>query len=66
MPLFDLRCKNCGEQFTKIVSYEKLAETTCPHCSSKEHERIYKTSFTGPVNSSSSSSGSAMPSSGFT
>lgn len=66
MPLFDLRCKNCGEEFSKIVSYSKLAETACPKCSSKETERVYKANFTGPVNSNSSSGGSALPSSGFT
>jgi len=66
MPLFDLRCTKCGEEFSKMISFSKLKETTCPACSSEEIERVYKANFTGPVNRSSNRSGGSLPSSGFT
>lgn len=66
MALFDLRCNDCQQEFTKMISYSKLAETNCPHCNSKNHERVYKANIKGPVNSGSGSGGSTLPSSGFT
>lgn len=64
MILFDLRCKDCEQEFTKMVSYSKLAETECPHCHSTNHERVYKANIKGPVKSSGS--GFTPTSSGFT
>lgn len=66
MALFDLRCNECQHEFTKMVSYTKLAETKCPHCNSKNHERVYKANIKGPITPGSGSSGYTHPSSGFT
>lgn len=50
MPLFDLRCQVCGEEFSKITSFSNLPEVSCPKCGKKNNERIYKTTGTGPIN----------------
>lgn len=65
VPLFDLRCQDCHEEFTKLVSYSKLAETKCPKCASQNHERVYKANIKGPVNSGSGSGGFTPPTSSF-
>lgn len=66
MALFDLRCKDCQQEFVKMVAYSKLAETKCPHCNSTNHERVYKANVKGPISSGSGSGGYTPPSSGFT
>ena len=33
---FDLRCKDCQNEFKKLVPYSKLPEVTCPSCGSKK------------------------------
>lgn len=62
MPLFDLQCKNCNEEFTKLVSFEALSEVKCPKCKSKTHERVYKAKVKGPI---SGDSNKLQASSGF-
>lgn len=64
MALFDLRCKDCEEEFTTLVPFSKLAEAKCPACDSQNHERIYKANIKGPINASGSS-GPSLPTSGF-
>lgn len=66
MALFDLRCKDCRREFTKMVSFSKLSETKCPHCDSRNHERVYKANIKGPITSGSGSGGYNPPPSGFT
>lgn len=65
MPLFDLRCNDCNEEFSKIVSFNELPQLECPSCQSKNHERIYKANVKGPVHSNTGSN-QAPPLSGFT
>ena len=64
MALFDLRCKDCEDEFSAIVSFSKLADAKCPNCKSQNHERVYKTTVKGPVNGNASG-GPAIPTSGF-
>lgn len=67
MALFDLRCNDCEQEFSKMVPFSKLTETKCPHCSSMNHDRVYKTNTKGPISSDSAGSGGYTPSaSGFT
>lgn len=64
MPLFDLRCNDCKEEFTKLVSYAKLTETECPNCSGQNNEGIFKATVKGRV--TTNFGGSSTPTSGFT
>ncbi|PLV56214.1 transcriptional regulator [Thermotoga sp. SG1] len=58
MPTYTFRCKNCGKEYTIFTSYSKVEEVKCPHCGSKEKERVYKkVSFSVQGGSSSSSCG---------
>ncbi|WP_188430538.1 FmdB family zinc ribbon protein [Kroppenstedtia guangzhouensis] len=61
MPFYDLKCKDCCREFEVYTSFSKLKEATCPNCSSRNHERIYKANIKGPV-----TRGGSSPSSGFT
>ncbi|MEQ6378702.1 zinc ribbon domain-containing protein [Bacillaceae bacterium S4-13-56] len=63
MAIYDLRCKDCENEYSKMVSYSKLPEVECPSCGSKQHERVYKANIKGPI--SSGSGGGVSPSSGF-
>jgi putative FmdB family regulatory protein len=38
MPLYDFRCKACGERFEARVSYDEPA--SCPACAAPEAERL--------------------------
>jgi putative FmdB family regulatory protein len=42
MPIYDFRCRECKKEFTlvlRLAEYEKR-ERACPHCQSKEVERV--------------------------
>lgn len=32
MPIFEFRCKKCGEEFERIEKDHNVKETTCPYC----------------------------------
>lgn len=66
MALYDLRCKDCQKEFSKMVSFSKLPEVKCPTCGSINHERVYKANVKGPISSGSGSGGYIPPSRGFT
>jgi putative FmdB family regulatory protein len=66
MALFDLRCKDCQNEFSKMVPFSKLAEVKCPVCGSHRHERVYKANIKGPVLTGGSGGSLKVPSRGFT
>ena len=39
MPIFEYKCKSCGEDFEKLVFGNK--EVSCPKCSSKEVKKKF-------------------------
>jgi putative FmdB family regulatory protein len=45
MPLYDFRCRSCGEQFEEFAS--PGATAPCPACGGAEVERVL-TAFAGP------------------
>jgi putative FmdB family regulatory protein len=45
VPLYDFRCRSCGEQFEEYVSVS--VTPPCPSCGGAEVERVL-TSFAGP------------------
>ncbi|HLJ03475.1 MAG TPA: zinc ribbon domain-containing protein [Solirubrobacteraceae bacterium] len=45
MPLYDFRCRQCGERFEELVPVQELP--ACPRCGSPEPERLLG-SFAGP------------------
>lgn len=38
MPLFEFRCRECGQQFEEIVRGEKIP--SCPSCESEEVTKL--------------------------
>ncbi|MCH8067881.1 MAG: zinc ribbon domain-containing protein [Candidatus Marinimicrobia bacterium] len=41
MPMYDYRCKQCGDKFEELIfSWNKEKEIICPNCSSKDAERL--------------------------
>ncbi len=40
MPLYEYRCKSCGQAFDKLVSRASADSVTCPHCESASVERL--------------------------
>ncbi len=55
MPLYEYRCKDCGEFFDKLRPVSKADdEIRCPRCQSKETERQLSTFAAGGCGGSSS------------
>lgn len=40
MPFYEFRCQECGEEFTKRVSWREKSEVACPRCGSKKLREI--------------------------
>jgi putative FmdB family regulatory protein len=40
MPIYEFRCKNCGETFEEIYNYSDSLPTKCPKCGG-ELVRVY-------------------------
>ncbi len=45
MPLYDFRCRHCGERFEELAREEELP--SCPACGAADPERLLG-SFAGP------------------
>jgi len=57
MPLYEYRCKNCGEVFDKLRPLSRAdGETRCPRCDSQETERQLSTFATSGCGGGGSSS----------
>lgn len=39
MPLYEYRCKSCGEEFEKMVRFTATQTPFCPACRSQETEK---------------------------
>lgn len=66
MPIYEYRCQECGEKFEKLVrSSTDQTDLTCPHCGSKQTEKlmsVFGTSgFSTTPNFTSSSGDSCQP-----
>lgn len=71
MPMYDYRCKNCGEVFEELVMSSSTPdeEITCPKCKENKAERLISAPMISTGSSSagsSSSSSSVCGRSGFT
>lgn len=42
MPLYDMRCSQCGREFTLMTSYEDRQKAVCPHCGATRLEQVYR------------------------
>ncbi len=61
MPIYEYRCRKCGERFEKFVrSFSAQQTLECPRCGSQEVEKAVSLFGVGS-SSRSSSSGSCSP-----
>lgn len=64
MPLYEYKCKKCGNKFEKLVSMSKADDPMeCPKCKSDESERLLST-FSASVGSNSPGKGASCNTSG--
>ncbi len=42
MPLFTFACRNCGEEFTRLVRLQEKDGILCPHCGSRELQQLFR------------------------
>lgn len=40
MPLYEYRCKDCGNKFEKLVSLSEKDKIKCPGCGSENTEKL--------------------------
>ncbi len=67
MPLYEYRCKTCGEVFEKMVRWSEADRSpVCPNCQSPDTQKKMSTiaSFGSSANLSSGSAGSSCGSGG--
>ncbi len=43
MPIYEYRCKVCGEKFEVYRGYNDEEKAICPECSSRDVERVFST-----------------------
>lgn len=69
MPIFEFRCKECGEKFETLVFASQSGPVKCEKCGSEETEKLMSTfasgSFSSSGNSYSGSGGGCSSSGGF-
>jgi putative FmdB family regulatory protein len=67
MPIFEYRCKNCGEKFETLVFSSQTEPVKCEKCGSEQTEKLMSTFASSGVSNSSGSysGGGCSPSGGF-
>ncbi|MEA3359006.1 MAG: zinc ribbon domain-containing protein [Thermodesulfobacteriota bacterium] len=69
MPLYEYKCKNCGNTFEQLVFFsEKDARFDCPTCNSEETSRLMSSFSSGSSNGAGGLTGlssCSSPSGGF-
>ena len=64
MPIYEYRCKECGEQFEKLVRLSaSTSEIECPKCGQQKAEKLIST-FCARMSSTTLASASACAPSG--
>lgn len=57
MPIYELKCDQCGHQFTMLGSYADKEKADCPRCGSPDLRQLYfGVSIKGGSSSASSNS----------
>ena len=41
MPIFEFKCKNCGEKFEKLVFSTDKDKIKCPKCKSEDVSKVF-------------------------
>lgn len=60
MPIFEYRCKECGEKFETLILSSARSETVkCENCGSEQTEKLMSAFASGGLNAGSSYSGSS-------
>jgi len=65
MPIYEYRCRECGEKFEKLVLRARDAETIeCPRCGQRASEQLYSTFATTGGGTASRAGAACGPSAG--
>jgi len=69
MPLYEYRCKTCGQEFEKMVRFSETLSPVCPSCSSQQTEKklslVATRGFSGGLSLGSAGSSCGPSSGGF-
>jgi len=60
MPLFEYKCKKCGQKVEFLERGSGSSRHVCPHCGGKDLQKLFST-FAAGRSDSSSDSGSSCP-----
>ncbi len=41
MPLFELKCRKCGEVYQVVAARQALGRAACPRCASEAKDRVF-------------------------
>ncbi len=66
MPMFEFKCKTCGEIFEELVSSSKTGSVECEKCGSKDTEKLMSTFASTGSSNGDSAANSCSPVGGFT
>jgi len=59
MPIYEYRCKECGERFEKLVRFStSTSEIKCPKCGGQKVEKLIS-AFSAKISSTTVASASA-------
>ena len=59
MPIYEYRCKKCGEKFEKLVRFgTSTSEIECPECGGRKVEKLIS-AFSARMSSTAAASASA-------
>ncbi len=57
MPIFEFKCKDCGEKFEKLVFSSDKEKIKCPKCNSENVNKVFSVFASKGTGASCSSTG---------
>jgi len=61
MPIYEFKCKECGEEFEKfLLSYSQIKDIKCPKCGGEVEKKVSACSVGGSSEGSSGGSCTAF------
>ena len=57
MPIFEFKCKDCGEKFEKLIFSSDKEKIKCPKCNSENVNKVFSVFSSKGISTSCSSTG---------